>query len=110
MIKLLSVHFRIYLFIVDNDGNIITRNLDHFILSGITRRRVLSLATSAGFTVQEREFDVSELMSAKEVFSTSTTLLVRPITQIGEVNIGNGICGPITRKISEMYHDFLNNI
>lgn len=98
------------LFMVDNNDNLVTKNLDNHVLAGITRKRVIKLAKAAGITVIEKPFTPDELIAAKEVFATSTTLLIRPLTKINETIIGTGKCGSITTKLIENYQQFLNNI
>lgn len=98
------------LFIVDNNDNLVTKNLDNHVLAGITRKRVIELAKAVGITVIEKPFTPDELIAAKEVFATSTTLLIRPLTKINETIIGTGKCGSITTKLIESYQQFLNNI
>lgn len=98
------------LFMVDNNDNLVTKNLDNHVLAGITRKRVIKLAKAAGITVIEKPFTPDELIAAKEVFATSTTLLIRPLTKINETIIGTGKCGSITTKLIESYQQFLNNI
>lgn len=95
------------LFIVDNN-NLVTKNLDNQVLAGITRRRIIALAKESGIEVIERPFSSEELIKAKEVFATSTTLLIRPLTKINNTIIGNGNCGQITRRLIDKYQQFLN--
>jgi len=96
------------LFIVDSIDNLITKPLDNFILSGITRRRVIELAKQLNIKIIEEEIDTTQLLAAKEVFSTSTTLLIRPITSVNGQLIGNGKCGKITWQLIHAYQNFLN--
>lgn len=97
------------LFIVDHNGQLVTRNLDNSVLPGITRQRIIELAIDAGIKVVERAFNYNELVQAQEIFSTSTTLLVRPITSIDNIPVGNGKIGETTKKLSSLYHKFLEN-
>jgi len=97
------------IFIIDNQNNIVTHNANNNILSGITRRRIIELAKSNNIKVQERKFSKEELFLAKEVFSTSTTLFVRPIVKIDNKNIGSGKVGNITKKLIDSYQLFLNS-
>lgn len=96
------------LFIVDNNNNLVTKNLDNQVLAGITRKRIITLAKESGIAVIERSFSSEELIKAKEVFATSTTLLIRPLTKINDTIISNGKCGQITRRLIDKYQQFLN--
>ena len=66
------------------------------ILKGVTKRRILSLE---GFEVREKDFKFSDLLSADEVFITSTTKGVMPIKQIDSVVIADGRVGNVTKAI-----------
>ncbi len=96
-------------FIVDNQDNLITRNADNLMLQGITRNRIIDLANKNGIVVLEKKFRVEELFGAKEVFLSSTTLMVRPVSRVDGQIIGNGEVGNITQKLSNLYNDFINN-
>ena len=68
------------------------------ILAGVTRKRILQLP---GFTVEQRNFKMKELLEADEVFITSTTKGVLPIVKIDSTVIGDGRIGMITKAIRE---------
>jgi D-alanine transaminase len=95
------------LFIVDDNGAIITRDADNYILSGITRERLIKLAVANNFTLIERKFTVDELISAKEAFLTSSTLGIRPIIAVDNKQIGEGIIGSTALQLSKLYVKFL---
>jgi branched-chain amino acid aminotransferase len=75
-------------------GKLITPHRD--ILFGITRKTVLSLA-DGWMPVEERDITVEECLAADEIFTTSTTKKVLPITQIDDHSIGSGQIGPVTQ-------------
>ncbi len=89
--------------ILDGDGRAVTRPLDNAILGGITRQRVIRLAADAGIGVIERRFTVAEAKAAREAFLTSTTNLIRPVTQIDGTVIGNGAPGECSRRLLGLY-------
>ncbi len=89
--------------IVDQDGTLITHPVEHSILNGITRRRLIELAKSEGVKVEERYFSLDEAKQAREAFLTSTTSFVTPIVEIDETVIGNGKPGTISLKLRELY-------
>lgn len=94
-------------FIVDSKDVLITKDPDNLILQGITRNRLIDLAKKRGLKVEERKFGVEEMMRAKEVFLTSSSLIVRPIIKIDEKIISDGKPGKITRLLSEAYNEFI---
>lgn len=69
------------------------------ILKGVTRKRILSLE---GYTVQEKDFKFKDLLDADEVFITSTTKGVLPITKINSNIISNGQAGIITKGLQKI--------
>lgn len=81
---------------------------DRHILHGITRRTVMQLAQD-DFNVEERPVLLSELYDADEAFTTSSTKKVLPITQIGELTIGDGHVGPKAKFLLERFNELVKN-
>jgi len=73
---------------------------DH-ILRGITRDVLLIFAAKQGIATHERDMPLAELLDADEVFVTSTTQEAMPVIRIDQRRIGDGRCGPITRRCAE---------
>jgi D-alanine transaminase len=95
------------LFIVQ-DNNIITTPSSPYILDGVSRRYVIEkIAPQIGKTVLEKTFSIDELMTASEVFITSTGLHIMPVIKVAENKIHNGVPGPITKQL---INKMLNNI
>lgn len=76
------------------------------ILFGITRKTVLELA-SPYFDIIERPVTVKEVLEADELFTTSTTKWVLPITQIDEQLINEGTVGSKTLFLQQLLLDYL---
>lgn len=95
--------------IITKDGVVVTRPATNAILDGITRRRVIALAKAAGVKVEERTFTVSELKSAREVFLTSTTSYVTPVTQVDSTVIGNGKPGSTSLDLRTRYIEYMEH-
>jgi D-alanine transaminase len=89
--------------IVDGDGNIITRDLSNAILPGVTRRVILEAAAEAQVTIIERKFTVDEARAAREAFLSSASGAAVPVVAIDGKQIGDGRPGPVTRRIHELY-------
>ena len=96
--------------IVTKDGEIVTRQTDETILSGVTRLAVMALAEREGITLIERPFSLEEAKTAKEAFLTSTTSNVMPVIEIDGSSIGNGHPGTVTRALSELYECFAKGV
>jgi D-alanine transaminase len=96
-------------FIVNENETLITKDADNLILQGITRNRLIELAKNRGIKIEERKFGIEELMKAKEVFLTSSSLIVRPIVKIDGKIIADGKPGKIARLLNEAYKEFIKN-
>jgi len=97
-------------FIITPDNVIITRDISSDILSGVTRKSILDIASSIGFSIEERAFSIDEAIKAKEAFSTSTSTLILPVIAIDGHMIGSGYPGPITKKLRKAYISRLTNL
>jgi len=93
------------LWIVKNN-QVFTPPISRAILNGITRQFILSFQ-SQNFKMNEKDFLVDELLSADEVFLTSSLKEIVPITKINNQLISNGLPGKITKEIHSIY---LHNI
>lgn len=93
--------------IVNRDGDLVTRPTGNEILSGITRASVMRLAREEGIRLVERSFTLEEAKEAREAFITSATSYVLPIVQIDDAVIGNGKPGSVSRKLFEIYQTYM---
>lgn len=84
-------------------GSIITRELSHDILHGITRAAVLRFAREAQMKVEERSFTVAEAQDADEAFVTSASAFVMPVVSIDGKPVGDGKVGGVARRLREIY-------
>ena len=85
---------------IARDGVVRTHPADNHILGGITRGWLLRHADSLGITIREQRFDVARLLSADEVFISSTTIDVMPVTHVDGACIGDGRPGPVARRLA----------
>ncbi|WP_432255561.1 D-amino-acid transaminase [Limimaricola sp. AA108-03] len=85
-------------------GNtIITRQLSHEILHGITRAAVLRFAREAQMKVEERAFSIEEAKQADEAFITSASTFVMPVVEIDGAAVGQGTPGPVAARLRDIY-------
>ena len=89
--------------VVDSAGLLRTRPADGGILNGIVRQKIIGLLDELGLTFEERAFSVEEALSARECFSTASTLAVFPVVNIDGQNIGDGKPGTVVRQIVNLY-------
>ncbi len=85
------------------DGAIITRELSHDILHGITRAAVLECARERQMRIEERAFTPDEARDADEAFITAASTFVMPVVSIDGAAIGDGQPGPVSRRLREIY-------
>ncbi|TMW71842.1 D-amino-acid transaminase [Alteribacter natronophilus] len=90
------------IFIVKGD-TVITTPLSREILPGITRMAVKDVCDIGAIRLEERHFTVDELKQADEVFVTSTTSEVLPVTKIDEKPVKGGSPGNLTKLIRELF-------
>ncbi|QOF94901.1 aminotransferase class IV [Novacetimonas hansenii] len=97
-------------FIVEASGTLITRPLSHHLLAGCTRARIITLAQDAGMKVEERIITRDELLRAPEVFVTSATYMIIPVTSIDGHAVGDGQTGEVTKRLQDAYLDFMRSL
>jgi D-alanine transaminase len=90
--------------IVDKDGRLITRQVDHAILRGVTRTTLVDLLAREKIELVERPFTVEEAKAAREAFVTSATAILMPVVRIDDRPIGNGAPGLLTLKLRAEFH------
>ena len=91
------------LWIVDAEGTVRTRHLDHGILPGCTRDALLAEMSGAGIHFEQRAFSEAELRAAPEVFLTSATSFVKPLIAVDGQAVGDGTPGPVTRRLFDLF-------
>lgn len=91
------------IWIVDGQGVVRTRHLDHGILPGCTRDALLAVMADAGLAFEQRAFSEAELRDAPEVFLTSATGFVKPIVAVDGCPVGTGAPGPVTRQLFDLF-------
>jgi D-alanine transaminase len=85
------------------DSEVMTPPEGPEVLSGITRASVLSLLRGEGIKVREASISTIMLKQADEVWVSSSTKGVVPVTQVDGLPIGNGKPGPIWQLIQHLY-------
>jgi len=90
---------------VDEDGTLLTRPAEHGILRGITRTTLMDVAAKLGITIREEGFSVEKMKAAREVFITAATSICFPVVQVDDQTIANGHPGSVSQKIREAFFD-----
>ncbi|WP_412177766.1 D-amino-acid transaminase [Sporosarcina sp. YIM B06819] len=85
------------------NGTIYTHPANNLILNGITRQVVLGLCQELAVPVEEKPFTLKESFDMDELFLTSTTSEIMPITSIDGRLIGSGTPGKLTRHLQKVF-------
>jgi D-alanine transaminase len=86
------------------DGTVITPQTDHQILPGITRLLLLNILRADGrIPVLERAVTLDELRSADEVWLSSSTKEIAPVTSIDDQPVGNGKPGDVWLQAQTLF-------
>ncbi len=96
------------LFIVIN-GVLMTPPVHPNILRGITRDLILKLARKNDIPIQERMITETELENADEIWISSSTKEIYPITKLNHQAVGNGEAGPIWERMIAFFQQYTQN-
>ncbi|QAY67626.1 branched-chain amino acid aminotransferase [Paenibacillus protaetiae] len=98
----MNIFFRI-------DGKVVTPALNGSILDGITRNSIIQLLKHWGWTVEERQISIDELVEAQksdkleEIFGTGTAAVISPVGEISyageKFTIRDGSTGELSAKL-----------
>jgi branched-chain amino acid aminotransferase len=93
-------------FLLIREGHILTRSLDTTFLHGVTRDSLLTMARDMGFKVEERVFDVAEMLewvkSGEAALSGTAAVLAGVGTLVhggNDYKVGTGDVGPVTQRL-----------
>jgi D-alanine transaminase len=87
-------------------GRLVTPPKGAFILPGITRDLVLELARTDGVDCDELPITVDELKSSDEVWLTSSTREIMPITRIDGEPVADGRPGALHARVQRLYQEY----
>jgi branched-chain amino acid aminotransferase len=90
-------------------GALLTPPLEAGILEGVTRTVVMKVALAAGIPVLEVPLTERALVSAHEVFITSSIREIVPIVRVDDRVIGDGRPGPTTARVRALFADYVED-
>jgi D-alanine transaminase len=93
------------LFIV-KDGIVRTPPTGPFLLPGITRDLILELAQQYAILHDESDIRREDLFTADEIWLTSSTKEILPVTQLDGQAVADGNPGPLFRRLLALYQDY----
>lgn len=95
-------------FLLIREGHILTRGLDSTFLHGVTRDSLLQIARDTGYRVEERLFDVGEMLDWVRTGEAALAGTAAVLSSVGtlirdgqEHRVGDGEIGPVTRRLRE---------
>lgn len=92
---------RANIFMVTKNNVIVTPKEN--MLWGITRKNIISLAQTMGFSLEERNIPLEELYTAKEVFISSSTKRIMPVKQIDQQHHFDTSTNSTTRSLWDAF-------
>lgn len=95
-------------FIINQQGVICTPIINNLCLAGITREITIKLLNELSWLVQEEQLPIESLFTAQEVWITSTTKGIYPVTFINDQKIGDGVAGKYWEQIYPKYQQLIN--
>ena len=90
-------------FFLVRNGEALTPPLDAGLLEGVTRNFLFQVGKETGIPVRESVLHDPDLEEADEMFITSTTREVLPVTTIDGRAVGSGESGLVTRTLAEAF-------
>jgi D-alanine transaminase len=96
-------------FIVKDD-TVYTPPKNQQVLPGITRDLVVEILSNNNINILEESIELSQLLSADEVWITSSTWEIVPVINIDDKAVGNGSVGEMWKKANNLYQDYKKNI
>lgn len=97
------------LFIV-KDEILITPAKSHYLLGGITRDLVLEICQKNKILFRETQISEDELHDADEIWITSSTKEIVPITTLNQHAVGKGKPGPCWQTMIKLYQQYKHDI
>ena len=75
------------------------------ILGGVTREIVLERVAATGARAVEESIPPARLERADEIFLSGTTIRVAPVIDVDGRPVGDGLPGPVSRRLLRAYLD-----
>ena len=97
------------LFVVKDDI-VQTPAKGRFMLGGITRNFIIELCNTNKIIVQEKVITEDELHDADEIWMTSSTKEIIPITTLNQHKVGKGAPGAKWMQLIDLYQGFKQNV
>jgi len=93
-----------------NNGQLVTPPKSNYLLPGITRDLVLEIAQRRGVNALEQDITEGDLRNAEEIWLTSSTKEILPVTQLNGQPVGSGVPGERWRTMLGWYQDYKRSL
>ncbi|PTI27115.1 D-amino-acid transaminase [Staphylococcus xylosus] len=90
------------------NGEIYTHPVNNYILNGITRMVIKSVAEEKDIPFNEEVFTLDFLKNADEIIVSSTSIEVMPVVKLNGENVGDGEVGNITKSLQEGFNRYID--
>jgi D-alanine transaminase len=87
-------------------GTIYTPIKDQHLLPGITRDLIVELARARQLACEETRLSESALLKADEIWLSSSSREILPVTQLNHKPVGQGKPGPIWQKMYTIFQEY----
>ena len=92
------------------DGKLITPPVSCGSLGGMTREAAIDCATKLGIEVVEKPLTRFDVWTADECFLTGTAAKLIPLVELDSRTIGDGKCGPVTKKLLQAFNEMAQKV
>lgn len=92
------------------DDVVYTHPESNYILSGITRKNILAIAAENEIKLLEEAVTADMLPYIHEAFVANTSGEIVPVIKAGDIVIGEGIPGPVTKRLQNLFRERVENM
>ncbi|MCZ6809232.1 MAG: aminotransferase class IV [Proteobacteria bacterium] len=86
-------------------GSELWTSTGQYCMNGITRAKVIEVCKNVEIPCLQKNFSLFDVYGADEAFVTGTFGGLTPVTAVDGRTIGEGVCGPMTRRLEALYQD-----
>ena len=86
-------------------GSEVWTSTGQYCMNGITRAKVIEVCKNNEISCLQKNFSLFDVYGADEAFVTGTFGGLTPVTAVDGRTIGEGVFGPMTRRLEALYQD-----
>lgn len=91
-------------------GVIFTPPETRYMLGGITRELIIELCNKNRILVREMPVSEDQLHDADEIWMTSSTREIMPVTILNQHKVGKGVPGPMWLQMIDLYQEYKKSV